>query len=129
MTWFGKDWLMPAAVTEIDSAISPGIWSDAWIAELVDAPSSNSADCRCWRSVSGTTTLIVRDDRGSDLRVAEDARRVVLFAGLLTNAGELRAGARATTDAAGIVAAELLAKGDAALDGLRGPFAVVAWDR
>ena len=53
---------------------------------------------------------------------------VLLFSGLLTNIGELEAGAT-QADAAGIVLGLVQKRGADAFSALRGPFAVMAWDR
>ena len=81
---------------------------------------------RRWRSPRTAFALAHLD--GSDVRTAEDQRFVLLFAGLLTNIGELEAGAT-QADAARIVLGLVKTRGADAFNALRGPFAVIAWDK
>jgi len=100
------------------------VWHDRWVIEAGE-PRADAAE-RHWRAASGAA-LSITSIEGSDLRIAEDRRRVVAFSGVLTNAGELAPG-RGISPAA-IVLAEFDAHPESALDRLRGNFAVVAWDK
>ena len=112
---------MPATVSEGAPAARTTAWHDRWVVEVGDARSGERAS---WRAASGSTLSIAGLD-GSDLSVAEDAARVVIFAGVLTNARELAPGRRATP--AAIVIGEFASHGDAGVERLRGNFAVLAW--
>ena len=108
------------------ASVSP--WRADWLVSVgPDADIAAGADRR-WTSASAATTLAIAGLEGSDLRVAEDSERVVAVAGLLTNIDELEPAAT-QADAARIALRLVSSRGIAALAALRGPFAVIAWDR
>lgn len=103
-------------------------WHAEWLVAFgapVDDVAASSASRR-W--VSPTSGLAVSRSEGSDLRIAEDEDLVVLFCGLLTNAGELERGAT-QADAARIALGLVKARGADGFSALRGPFGVIAWNR
>jgi len=104
------------------------VWHDGWLVAFgpdVDHLASPEPSCR-WRS-SHSAFAVARLE-GSDLRLADDEQFVVVFAGLLTNAAELQPGA--TQDDAARIALRLVkSRGAEGFSALRGPFAVIAWDR
>lgn len=117
----------PVAAESTVSSAEARAWHAEWLVTLGprDRADLDRTDRR-W--VSGDTALCVARSAGSDLRIAEDDRRVVIFTGVLTNAAEMAApGDR--DDAAGIVLREIDAGSDAVFARLRGAFAVFVWDR
>src|SRR5262249_18004369 len=123
-SWFAKGWSMPATASEPAHAAHALAWHDRWVIEAGEA-GAEDGNRRLWRAASGAALSIARSD-GSDLSVVEDAAHVVAFAGVLTNARELAPG---RLDPAMVVLAEFAAHGDAAIERLRGNFAVIAWDK
>nr|MBA2304224.1 hypothetical protein [Acidobacteriota bacterium] len=105
-----------------------GVWHADWLVAF--GPDVDhlgfAGQGRRWRS--RMTTLAVARLEGSDIRIAEDQRYVVLFSGLLTNASELDPAAT-QDDAAALVLGLIASHGADAFGSLRGPFAVLAWDR
>ncbi len=111
----------PAEVGEVTQ------WHAGWVAKLsVGEIPLHAADGPQWADGASRFSLTALE--GSDVRVAQNARRVVAFTGVLSNARELDASAGAA-DAARVVLATLEARGDQAFGELRGSFAVLVWDR
>lgn len=81
---------------------------------------------RRWRT--NDTAFAVTHVAGSDVRLVEDPGYVVIFSGVLTNAQELQPGST-QGDAARIVLSLVKSRGVDAFNALRGPFAVIVWDR
>ena len=114
----------------VEPTVAPAdaaLWHAEWLVTLgprvgVDHDSAK----RRWQS--GDTELSIAHGEGSDLRIAEDARFVVIFSGVLSNAREMdpAAGER---DAARIVLHAIAAEAEAAFTRLRGAFALLVWDR
>jgi asparagine synthase (glutamine-hydrolysing) len=115
-------------LAELQAPLPHTSWHAEWLVSFGPVPSGPSAVSpgTCWRT--GSTQLSIARRDGSDLRVAEDAGLVVLFTGVLTNAGELAPGS--TDREAAVIALRLVRDGGmTALSRLRGPFAVVVWKR
>jgi asparagine synthase (glutamine-hydrolysing) len=118
---------MTSAPTE-RAASAADVWHADWLVAFGPDAEHRPLTGTDRRWVSRMTTLTVSSLAGSDIRVAEDARFVVLFSGLLTNVTELEAGA--TQDDAARIALRLIAsRGADGFGELRGPFAVIAFDR
>ena len=119
---------MTTALSEREETTAPATWHAEWLVAFGDnADDLVTARSRRRWQMAGTLMVVAGAD-GSDLRLAEDDRFVVLFAGVLTNAQELESGAT-QADAARIVLGLLRARGKDAIGRLRGPFAVIAFDR
>jgi asparagine synthase (glutamine-hydrolysing) len=124
----GAAGLAAGAKAEALTKAGQGAWHDSWVVAFgpdVDHLASADPSCR-WRAPH--TALAVKGMEGSDLRLADDGRFAVLFAGALTNARELQPGAT-QDDAARIALKMVTARGAEGFSALRGPFAVIAWDR
>jgi asparagine synthase (glutamine-hydrolysing) len=119
---------MSVQVDEVADVAQRTAWHDRWIVEVGPVRPEGARRGRTWRAADGSTQLALEALDGSDLTVAEDRHRVVLFAGVLTNARELRSDRGAESPAATVLG-EFAARSQAALEGLRGPFAVVVWDK
>lgn len=122
---------MAAAVTEASpKRAADAAWHAEWLVSFGAGEASVPADARQWR---GTETLTLSRIDGSDLRLAENSRFVVVFTGVLGNARELDVpggGAFGSVGgAARLVLNLLVAEGDTAFTRLRGSFAVLVWDR
>src|SRR5690349_17987236 len=115
---------MSVATLESDRVADRAVWHDRWVIEVGEAPAS-AAD-RSW-SARSRRALSISALAGSDMRVAEDDRRVVLFAGVLTNARELRPAGNVS--AATIVLDAFASQGSRASDAGRGPFVIVVFDK
>lgn len=106
------------------------VWHAEWLVTFgtLDTPVPEGA--RQWR---GTRTLALSRVEGSDLRIAENARFVVVFTGVLGNTRELKLSGRGNLDSAGEAADLLLrllvSEGETAFTRLRGSFAALVWDR
>lgn len=74
------------------------------------------------------TELQVAGTAGSDLRIAEDNRLVVIVTGVLSNVGELAPGA-GEAQAARVALELIAAHSDAAFTRLRGAFALLVWHK
>jgi asparagine synthase (glutamine-hydrolysing) len=103
----------------------PARWHAGWVATFGPRGDTGTG-AQAWRGAD--RSLVLEDAAGSDVQVDASHDLVVIFAGVLTNAAELSPRAE-LDDAARIVAARFRAKGEAAFDDLRGPFAVLAWER
>lgn len=102
-------------------------WHAEWLVSLGPrAPVDHDPARRRWRS--GDTELSLVHGEGSDLRIAEDARFVVIFSGVLSNAREIDPVAD-HQDAARIVLRVVAAEADAGFTRLRGAFALFVWHR
>ncbi len=119
---------MTATAREEVAEVASTAWHDRWVVRVGDRPADDRAS-RTWRATGSPVTLSATAVEGSDLEVAEDRDRVVLFAGVLTNARELDTDARAGRRQAAIVAREIAARGEGALEILRGPFALIVWNK
>ncbi len=118
---------MKIAASESTSAPATA-WHADWLAGFGprDRDPGGYHLVRAWNG--DRSTLSVSRAEGSDLRIAEDSRFIVIFSGMLTNARELRPGST-QGDCARLVLERLGSHGVDALSKLRGPFAVLAWDR
>ena len=117
---------MLAAPTERDVTPSDGAgWHAEWLAHVGPGGGLEAAPRR-WREAGDAFTLTGID--GSDVRIAESARHVVVFTGALVNASEIDALAT-DADAARLVLGLFESEGVAAFEHLRGPFVVMVWDR
>ncbi len=103
-----------------------GVWHADWLVriEARTCAAEGSDSTRRWNGVA--TTLEVEGEAGSDLRIAEDTDRVVVFSGVLTNQRELDP---KSDDAADVVRRLIAAQGDRAFVALRGSFAALVWHR
>ena len=122
---------MMTTLSEREQVAGRGTWHADWLVAFGPdvrhlAASSSLRTVRRWHSSASELAVVGVD--GSDLRVAEGTKLVVLFSGLLTNVQELMAGAT-QADAAGIVLRLVQKHGVDAFSKLRGPFAALAWDR
>ena len=117
----------PVAAESTVSSVDAGRWHAQWLVTLGprERADVDGADRR-W--VSGDTALSVTRSAGSDLRIAEDDRHVVIFSGVLTNAREMD-GSGGHDAAAQIVLRAFEKESGAAFSRLRGAFAVFVWDR
>ena len=120
---------MSVQVDEVAAVEQRTAWHDRWVIEVGPIGPADPRWDRTWQAASGASRLAVEALAGSDLSVAEDRDHVVLFAGALTNAGELRSERGAPPGRAAIVLGELAVKGESAIEGLRGPFALVVWNK
>jgi len=115
-------------VSENNEAVPDAILRADWLVAFGPAvghlPAAENA--RRWRTHA--TGFAVIGASGSDLRWAEDAQFVLLFTGVLTNVQELQPEAT-QADAARIALRLVSASGPDAFSSLRGPFAVIVWDR
>jgi asparagine synthase (glutamine-hydrolysing) len=119
---------MTTTLSEPGQAVRQTAWHADWLIAFgpdVDHLTSREPIQR-WRAPR--TSVAVAGASGSDLRIAEDLRFVVVFSGLLTNVRELEASA-SQEDAARVVLHLVRAHGREAFAALRGPFAVIVWDR
>ena len=119
---------MTTTVSEREPVTAPASWHAEWLVALGDKADDlvTARSRRRWQMPG--TLMVVAGTEGSDLRLAEDDRFVVLVAGVLTNAAELERGAT-QGDAARIVLGLLRSRGTDAFGLMRGPVAVVAFDR
>lgn len=117
-----------STAVERQTAEAAATWHAEWVVGFGPrlAVATDEAWDRQW--TVGDQRLTLSGLAGSDVSLAEDSRYVVLFTGLLTNVAELHRGA-AQSQAASLVLALLQQKGSDAFADLRGPFAVVVWDR
>jgi asparagine synthase (glutamine-hydrolysing) len=102
-----------------------GSWHDNWVVAFDPGRAAGAASS----TVSGhpnASPLVVAGAGGSDLVAASSPPNEVLFAGFLTNAGELDADPTRTP--AQIVARLFAAHGARAFASLRGSFAAIVWD-
>jgi asparagine synthase (glutamine-hydrolysing) len=121
---------MLAEGTEEATDATPSRWHAEWCVSFGPAEEPTVPDTEDVRRWHGPTrTLVIDRLAGSDLQVAEDARGIVLFAGVLTNAPELSNGRSGLDRAARIVLERFRAEGEHAFAALRGPFAALVWDR
>ena len=119
---------MTAAVVDaVASSVSSRRLRTDWVAGFNTEPADDRQRAfRSWQS--GTSTLTVSSLEQTDVCVAEDSEWVILFSGLLTNAGELDARC-STGNAAAFVLKLLALESERCFQPLRGPFAAVAWNR
>lgn len=103
------------------------LWHAEWLV-TVGPRGRADGDLAGRRWQSGDTELSVVGGEGSDLRIAEDARLVVILSGVLSNAREIDPTAGAA-DAAQIALRMIAAESDAAFTHLRGAFALLVWHR
>ena len=111
------------AVPVADSAC----WHAEWFATL-GPPGLASQDAAARRWHCGASELQVARVAGSDLRIAENDRYVVIVSGVLTNLCELEAEA-VEHDGARVALALIDADPDAAFGRLRGAFALLVWHK
>jgi asparagine synthetase B (glutamine-hydrolysing) len=117
---------MTTTLTEPELTRERALWHAEWLVMFGSgAVDAGRQGARLWRSADTFVSLIGAE--GSDVRVAEDSRFVVLFSGLLTNIRELDALA-GQNEAARIVL-DRLRGSDVAFAALRGPFTAIVWDR
>ena len=119
---------MTTTLTEPVPATERALWHAGWLVMFgrnVDSAAGRQG-VQSWQSAN--TTLSLTAAEGSDLRVAEDSRFVVLVSGFLTNIQEL-APLATQKDAASIVLERVRGGGSGAFAALRGPFAAIVWDR
>jgi asparagine synthase (glutamine-hydrolysing) len=113
---------------QVSGQTGPAPWHAGWLVAF-----GPDADRLAWSKPSGRwrsahTAFAVNGLEGSDLRLADDGQFVAVFSGLLTNARELQRGA--TQDDAARIALRLVkSRGVEGFSALRGPFAVIVWDR
>ena len=117
---------MLTAPTERPVSVTPDPrWHAEWLAHVGPRTDAGAATPR-WPGAN--VELTISGTKGSDLRVAESLRYVVVFSGALVNAAELDP--RATDrDAAALVLGLFEKAGWRAFEPLRGPFVVLVWDR
>ena len=119
---------MTTTLNEREQKAGTTTWHAGWLVSYgssVDQLTGKRPDHH-WQS--SQTSLSISRSTGSDVRIAQDARYVVIFSGLLTNIEELHAGAT-QEDAARIALRLVATHGADAFSLLRGPFAVIAWHR
>ena len=102
-----------------------GTWHDEWLVEF-DGERAGRGAGTVSPGDAASTPLAVTGAEGSDLVSACFPPVEVLFAGVLTNAGELDADPRLTP--ASIVARLVATHGADAFGRLRGSFAAIVWD-
>lgn len=121
-----RGWSMLTTPLETERPSEPvARWHAEWVARLGPADQADSASRR-WRSESADFSVSRTD--GSDVRIAEGRRHVVIFAGALLNAAEIDPAA-GDRDAARLTLGLFESIGWKALERLRGPFVVLVWDR
>ena len=119
---------MTTTLCEPTTAETSAVWHADWVVAFGrdDGFVSSSKSVRRWRSAR--SALAVAGVDGSDLRIAENGYRVALFSGLLTNVEELESGA-GQAEAARVALELFELHGSDAFLRLRGPFALMVWDR
>lgn len=118
---------MTTSTTQREAIADTAAWHARWLVAAgpgADVPGLPST--RRW--TSSTAWFAIEGIDGSDLRVAEDEDLVIVFSGLLTNVEEIETGAT-QGDAARLALGLVKARGVDAFAALRGPFAVIAWNR
>lgn len=119
---------MTTTLNEYEQKAEATTWHADWLVSFGRRPRNPETLDPLWSWASLDTTLTVRYASGSDLRVAQDSQHVVLISGLVTNIDEIDPSAR-QKDAARIALDLVKSRGREAFNSLRGPFAVLAWDR
>ena len=116
---------MPAATIDV-ATTTPGTWHADWVVTFGPAAGPASDRAGVWRT--GGSELAIRGLEGSAVLTDVTSELAVVFTGALLNAEELVPGA-SLDDAARVVGQVYRARGADAFAALRGPFAVVLWER